>query len=356
LVARDGSGSFSRELWQKCAQFGLLGLPIPVEYGGQGQDLLTTIVAMEALGRGCRDNGLIFSLNAQMWACQMPLLRYGTETQKQEWLPKLVSGEAIGAHAITEPGAGSDVFSLTSRAEPIDDGYRLNGVKTFSTNAPLADLVLAFAYIDRSAENKPKLLTSFLVPRGTPGMSFGQPMNKMGLRTSPMGEVVFDDCCVPESARLGPEGVGAAIFNSAMEWERACIFASHVGAMERLLEDCISYARSRRQFGKPIAKFESIANKIADMKVALEASRLLLYYAGWLHGRGKNTVMESAIAKLFVSENHVRVALDALQLFGGYGYMQEYPIEREVRDALSGTLYSGTSEMQRKIIARCLRL
>ena len=356
LAARDGNGSFSRELWQKCAQFGLLGLPIPVEYGGQGQDLLTTIVAMEALGRGCRDNGLIFSLNAQMWACQMPLLRYGTEAQKRQWLPKLVSGEAIGAHAVTEPGAGSDVFSLTSRAEPINGGYRLNGVKTFSTNAPLADVVLAFAYIDRSAEKKPKLLTGFLVPRATPGMSFGQPMNKMGLRTSPMGEVIFDDCYVSESVRLGPEGVGAAIFNSAMEWERACIFAGHVGAMERLLDDCISYARSRRQFGQPIAKFESVGNKIADMKVALEASRLLLYYAGWLHGQGKTTVMESAIAKLFVSENHVRSALNALQLFGGYGYMKEYPIEREVRDALSGTLYSGTSEMQRKIIARCLRL
>jgi len=356
LAARDGNGSFSRELWHKCAQFGLLGLPIPVEYGGQGQDLLTTIVAMEALGRGCRDNGLIFSLNAQMWACQMPLLRYGTEAQKRQWLPKLVSGEAIGAHAVTEPGAGSDVFSLTSRAEPINGGYRLNGVKTFSTNAPLADVVLAFAYIDRSAEKKPKLLTGFLVPRATPGMSFGQPMNKMGLRTSPMGEVIFDDCYVSESERLGPEGVGAAIFNSAMEWERACIFAGHVGAMERLLDDCITYARSRRQFGQPIAKFESVANKIADMKVALEASRLLLYYAGWLHGQGKTTVMESAIAKLFVSENHVRSALNALQLFGGYGYMKEYPIEREVRDALSGTLYSGTSEMQRKIIARCLRL
>jgi alkylation response protein AidB-like acyl-CoA dehydrogenase len=171
-----------------------------------------------------------------------------------------------------------------------------------------------------------------------------------------MGEVIFDECHVPESARLGPEGVGAAVFNSAMEWERACIFASHLGAMERLLEDCIGYSRTRRQFGQPIAKFESVANKIADMKVALEASRLLLYHAGWLHDQGKNTVMESAIAKLFVSENHVRAALDALQLFGGYGYMKEYPIEREVRDALSGTLYSGTSEMQRKIIARCLRL
>jgi alkylation response protein AidB-like acyl-CoA dehydrogenase len=356
LAGRDGSGSFPRELWLKCANFGLLGLPIPVEYGGQGQDLLTTIVAMEALGRGCRDNGLIFSLNAQMWACEMPLLRYGSEAQKNRWLPKLVSGEAIGAHAITEPGAGSDVFSLSTRAEPVSGGYRLNGAKTFSTNAPVADLVLAFAYVDRSVARKPKLLTAFLVARGTPGMSFSQPMSKMGLRTSPMGEVVFDDCQVPDSARLGPEGAGVAIFNSAMEWERACIFASHVGAMERLLEDCISYARHRRQFGQPIAKFESVANKIADMKVALEASRLLLYYAGWLHGQGKNTIMESAIAKLFVSENHVRSALNALQLFGGYGYMKEYPIEREVRDALSGTLYSGTSEMQRKIIARCLRL
>jgi alkylation response protein AidB-like acyl-CoA dehydrogenase len=356
LLERDSSGSFSRELWTKCAQFGLLGLPIPADYGGQGQDLLTTIVAMEALGRGCRDNGLIFSLNAQMWACQMPLLRYGSEGQKRQWLPKLVAGEAIGAHAITEPGAGSDVFSLTSRAQPVNGGYRLDGVKTFSTNAPLADLVLAFAYIDRSGENKSKLLTSFLVARGTPGMSFSQPMSKMGLRTSPMGEVILDDCYVSEAARLGPEGVGAAIFNSAMEWERACIFASHVGAMQRLLDDCISYARGRRQFGQPIAKFESVGNKIADMKVALEASRLLLYYAGWLHGQGKNTIMESAIAKLFVSENHVRSALNALQLFGGYGYMKEYPIEREVRDALSGTLYSGTSEMQRKIIARCLHL
>jgi len=356
LMTRDSDGMFSRELWQKCAEFGLLGLPIPADYGGQGQDLLTTIVAMEALGRGCRDNGLIFSLNAQMWACQMPLLRYGSEAQKREWLPKLVSGAAIGAHAITEPGAGSDVFSLTSRAEPVSGGYRLNGVKTFSTNAPLADVVLAFAYIDRSAQDKPKLLTGFLLPRTTPGMSFGQPMSKMGLRTSPMGEVIFDDCQVPASARLGPEGAGAAIFNSAMEWERACIFAGHVGAMERLLEDCIGYARNRRQFGQPIAKFESVGNKIADMKVALEASRMLLYYAGWLHGQGKNTVMESAIAKLFVSENHVRSAMNALQLFGGYGYMKEYPIEREVRDALSGTLYSGTSEMQRKIIARCLRL
>jgi alkylation response protein AidB-like acyl-CoA dehydrogenase len=357
----DAEGGFDRAGWNKAAAFGLQGLPIPPEYGGQGRDLLTTTIAMEALGRGCRDNGLVFSINAQMWACQMPILAYGTEEQKRTWLPPLVAGTAIGAHAITEPGAGSDVFSLTARADRLGasgdgGGYRLNGAKTFSTNAPVADVAVAFAYLDRTADGKSRALTAFLVPRELPGVVFGRALHKMGLRTSPMGEVVFEDCRVPESARLGPEGAGMAIFNSAMEWERACIFAAHLGAMERLLDDCVRYARQRRQFGQPIAKFESVADKIADMKVAVEAGRFLLYRVGWLKQQGKSAVMEAAIAKLFVSETHVRAALDALQLHGGYGYMREYPIEREVRDALSGTLYSGTSEMQRKIIARSLGL
>jgi alkylation response protein AidB-like acyl-CoA dehydrogenase len=356
LEAHDDAGEFPRESWKACAEFGLLGLPIPTEYGGQGQDLLTTSIAMEALGRGCRDNGLVFSLNAQMWACEMPILHFGTEEQKRAWLPKMVSGAAIGAHAITEPGAGSDVFALAARAERVNGGYRLNGAKTFSTNAPVADMALAFAYVDRAAENKAKALTAFLVPRDTQGASFSRPIPKMGLRTSPMGEVVFEDCVVPESARLGAEGLGSQIFNSAMEWERACIFAAHLGAMDRTLDDCIRYARQRRQFGQPIAKFESVADRVADMKVAIDAGRLLLYRVGWMHGQGKSTVMESAIAKLFVSEAHKQAGLDALQIFGGYGYMKEYPIERELRDALSGTLYSGTSEMQRRIIARCLGL
>ena len=354
LEARDDAGTFSRDAWMKCAEFGVLGLPVPAEYGGQGLDLVTTTIAMEALGWGCRDNGLVFSLNAQMWAVQMPLVHYGSEDQKREWLPRLVTGRAIGAHAITEPGAGSDVFSLTTKAERRSGGYLLNGQKTFATNAPVADLALAFAYLQRDGERP--ALTAFLVPRGTPGVTFGNPIPKMGLRTSPMGEVIFEDCFVPDSARLGPEGAGMRIFNSAMEWERACIFAGHLGAMERLLDDCISYAKKRKQFGQPNAKFESIADKIVDMKVAIEAGRWLLYKVGWLAGKGKNAVLEAAMAKLFVSEMHNQAALAALQLHGGYGYMKEYPIEREVRDALSGTLYSGTSEMQRKIIARCLGL
>ncbi len=354
LERRDHEGTFPRDCWRKCAEFGLLGLPVPAEYGGQGQDLVTTTIAMEALGWGCRDNGLVFSLNAQMWAVQMPLAHYGSDAQKREWLPKLVSGQTIGAHAITEPGAGSDVFALTTRAERKGDGYVLNGQKTFATNAPVADLALAFAYLQR--EGKAPALTAFLVPRGAKGVTFGKPISKMGLRTSPMGEVIFEDCFVPETSRLGPEGAGMRIFNSAMEWERACIFAGHLGAMERLLDDCVAYAKQRRQFGQPIAKFEAVASRIADMKVAIEAGRWLLYKVGWLTGQGKNAVLEAAIAKLFVSEMHSKAALDALQLHGGYGYMKEYPIEREVRDALSGTLYSGTSEMQRKIIASCLGL
>jgi alkylation response protein AidB-like acyl-CoA dehydrogenase len=352
----DATGGFPREKWRKCAAFGLQGLPISPEYGGQGQDLITTTAAMEALGYGCRDNGLVFSINAQMWACEMPIARYGTPEQKREWLPRLVSGEAIGAHAITEPDSGSDVFSLKARAERIAEGYRLNGAKTFSTNAPVADVVLAFAYVDRTAEGRKPALTGFLVPRGTGGVTFSRPIEKMGLRSSPMGEVVFEDCVVPVASRLGREGAGMAIFNAAMEWERACIFAAHLGAMERLLEDCIAYARGRRQFGQPIGKYESVADRIVNMKVAIEAGRFLLYRVGWLKQRDKSAVMEAAIAKLFVSEAHVRAALDALQIHGGYGYMKEYPVEREVRDALSGTLYSGTSEMQRKIIARCLGL
>jgi alkylation response protein AidB-like acyl-CoA dehydrogenase len=354
LEQRDHAGAFPRDEWRKCAEFGLLGLPVPTSYGGQGQDLVTTTIAMEALGWGCRDNGLVFSLNAQMWAVQMPLAHYGSEEQKKTWLPKLVNGTCIGAHAITEPGAGSDVFSLSSRAVRKDGGYVLNGQKTFATNAPVADVALVFAYLQRDGQSP--ALTAFIVPRGTRGVTFGNPIPKMGLRTSPMGEVVLEDCHVPESARLGPEGGGMRIFNSAMEWERACIFAGHLGAMERLLDDCIAYAKQRRQFGQPIAKFESVADRVADMKVAIEAGRYLLYKVGWLHGQGKNAVLEAAMAKLFVSEMHSKAALDALQLYGGYGYMKEYPIEREVRDALSGTLYSGTSEMQRKIIARCLGL
>jgi alkylation response protein AidB-like acyl-CoA dehydrogenase len=354
LVERDRRGLFDRERWRRCAEFGIPGLPIPSAWGGSGQDLTTTLLAMEALGYACRDSGLVFSLNAQMWAVQLPLLHFGTEVQKQRWLPGLCRGELIGAHAMTEPGSGSDAMALSTRAVRDGDVYVLTGTKTFVTNAPVADLVLVFATVDPAARFAG--VTGFLVERGTPGLGLSDPISKMGLRTSPMGEVVLEGCRVPVGNRLGAEGGGLKLFNAAMEWERACIFASHLGAMERLLEDTIAYAKERKQFGQPIGRFAPVADAIVDTKVAIEAGRLLLYRVGARKDAGEDAILDAAIAKLFVSEAHVRQTLSAMQIHGGYGYTTELGIERELRDALPGTIYSGTSEMQRKIIARLLGL
>lgn len=354
LIERDRRGEFSRENWRKCAQFGIQGLPIPHEYGGVGADIMTTMLAMEGLGYGCRDNGLIFALNAQLWSVQLPILTYGTEAQKQRYLPGLCSGELIGAHGMTEPDSGSDAYSLHTHARRCDEGYVLNGSKIFVTNAPMADLAVIFATLD---SNKGMWgITAFLVERGRPGFSVSRDLEKMGLRTSPMGEVILQDCFVPIENRLGPEGAGARVFNSSMEWERSCILASHVGAMERQLEACIKYARERRQFGQAIGKFQSVANRIADMKVRLETARLILYKVAWLKKTGKSAVMEAALAKLYLSECFVQSSLDAIRIHGGYGYMAEFEIERDLRDAIGGTLYSGTSDIQRTIITRLLGL
>lgn len=354
LVEHDRRGLFSREKWQKCAEFGIQGLSIPPEYAGTDADILTTMFVMEGLGYGCGDNGLLFALNAQMWSVQRPILTFGTEAQKQSYLPALCRGELIGAHGMSEPHSGSDAYSLRTRAEKRDDGYLLNGSKVFVTSAPVADLALVFATIN------PKLgrwgITAFLVEKGTPGFTVSRDVEKMGLRTAPMGELILQDCFVPVENRLGAEGAGASIFNSSMEWERSCILASQIGAMARQLETCISYARQRQQFGQAIGKFQSVSNRIADMKVRLETARLLLYKVAWLKKMGKPATMEAAMAKLYLSECFVQSSLDAIRIHGGYGYMTEFEVERDLRDAIGGTLYSGTSDIQRNIIAGLLGL
>ncbi len=351
---RDRRASFDRELWRRCGEFGLLGLPIPEAYGGTGQSLTTAILAMEALGRGCRDNGLVFSLNAQMWAVQMPLQRFGSEGLRRRHLPALCRGERIGAHAMTEPGSGSDAMALSTRAVRDGAGYVLDGTKTFVTNGPVADLAVVFATVDPSA--RAAGVTAFLVERGTPGLHLSEPISKMGLRSSPMGELVLEGCRVSAESRLGAEGAGAAVFSAAMEWERACIFAAHLGAMERLLEQTIAYSRERRQFGGPISGFTPIADALVDARVAIEAGRLLLYRVGARKDAGLDASLEASMAKLFVSEAHVRQAMAAVQIHGGYGYATEMGIERELRDAIPGTIYSGTSELQRTTIARRMGL
>ena len=354
LVKREDAGEFPREAWQACARFGVQGLPVPAGLGGAGADVVTTALVMEALGYGCRDNGLLFSLNAQMWSIELPLVAFGTPAQQRAYLPGMVSGEVIGAHAMTEPGSGSDALHMSTRAERRGEHYLLKGTKQYITNAPVADVLLVYA----ADPGRPGLpgLSAFLVDAGTPGLVVSGSFEKMGLRTSPMGEVTLQDCLVPAGSRLGPEGAGMAIFNSSMEWERSCLFASVAGAMRRQLETCVAYARSREQFGQPIGKFQGVSGKLADMYVRLEAARSLIYKVAWLKAQGRSAPAEAAAAKLFTSEAFVRSSQDAIQVHGAYGYMKEAGIERDLRDAVAGTIYSGTSEIQRVVLARMLGL
>jgi hypothetical protein len=352
--SRDARGEFSRELWRRCATFGIQGLPVPEAYGGSGEDALTTFLTLEALGYGCLDGGLTFSLNAQMWSIEMPILRFGREEQKRHYLPALCAGSLIGGHAMTEPNTGSDAFAMRTTATKRGDGYVLDGNKTFVSNAPVADFFLVFARTDPAKGAFG--LSAFLVDRDTPGVTLGRELHKMGLRTSPMAEVVFEDCEVSADAMLGVPGAGMALFNHSMDWERGGILACAIGTMERQLERCIAYARERMQFGRPIGKFQAVAHRIVDMKLRLETARLLLRRLGWLRAAGKPTRIESAMVKMYLSECFLQSSLDAVQIFGGYGYMTEYELEREVRDAVGSRIYSGTSDIQRNIIAGGLGL
>jgi len=354
VIERDRDRRFSRELWTRCAEFGVQGFPFPEQYGGSSGDLQSTMLLMEGLGYGCRDSGLLFAINAQMWAVQMPILRFGTDAQKERYLHRLCNGESIGAFGVTEPDAGSDVFSLRTSATREGDCYVLNGTKTFSTNAPVADLFLIFATVDRRRGFMG--VTAFIVEGGCPGFKVSREIDKMGLRTSPMAELILEDCRVPASNRLGREGNGAAIFEDTLEWERSSILAALLGSMERQLEQCTSYARERNQCGKPIGKYQSVANRLVDMKVRLETARLILYKVGWLKAFQGKAGMEAAIAKLYVSEAWIKSCLDAVQIHGGYGFTTEYEVERDLRDSIASTLYSGTSEIQRNIIARYMGL
>lgn len=352
MIERDRDQIFHREGWRKCAEFGALGLPIPPEYGGMGLGITDVIAVMEGLGYGALDQGLLFSINAHLWTNSLPILKFGTEEQKRRYLPGLSNGELIGANGASEPDAGSDIFSMRTRAERRGDCYFLTGTKTFVSNAPVADVFVVYATVD------PKLgamgITAFIVDRDTPGLVVGKHIEKMGLRTSPMAELVFDNCAIPVGNRLGREGRGVAIFESSMEWERGCILANYLGVMRRQLKRAIEHVRTRKQFGLPIGKYQSVANRVVDMRVRLDACRPMVYRIGWLKEKNRPATLEASAAKLMVSEALVESCRDAMQIFGGYGYMVEQGIEREMRDAMGSTIYSGTSEIQRNLIAKCL--
>lgn len=344
---RDMHAAFSRDLWEHCARFGLQGLLVPAEWGGGGQDLLSAVAVLEGIGYAGRDNGLIFSVAAHAASCAAPISGHGSRAQKEEWLPRLAGGSAIGATGITEPGSGSSALEMRTTAERSGDGWVLRGAKTFVTNAPVADLFLVYARTSSGFGG----ISCFLLERDTEGLAVGPPIAKMGLRTSPMAEVFLDGCRVSDEALLGGAGSGALVFTQAMEVERLLVMAPALGTIQRLVERCTEHARTRKAGGVAIGRHQAVSHRIADMEVALESARLLLYRAAWLRSSKGAAMRESAIAKLAVSEAYVDCCRSAMQLFGGYGYTVEYEIERELRDALSATLYVGTSEIQRNLIA-----
>lgn len=345
VARRDRDAEFSRRAWNACAELGIQGLPMPKQHGGADADPLTFTCAMEALGYACTDNGLLFALGAQICSVQAPLLRFGTEEQQARYLPGLCDGTIVGAHAMTEDRSGSDAFSLATTATRDGNHFVLNGAKRFITAGPVADVVVVFA------RTKPtggfSGLSLFLVDRSTPGLHVGPPMAKMGLRTSPLGELALNDCRVHQDQLLGPAGAGFAIFNHSMEWERSHIFACSVGAMQRQLDqvrDCIAARRS------------PLARTVGDLALRLHTARLLLYKVAWLRGQGRPAALHASMAKLQVSESFLASSLDALSVLGAAGDPSAGGLERDLRDAVGGCIYSGTSNIQRDIIGAKLGL
>jgi alkylation response protein AidB-like acyl-CoA dehydrogenase len=351
---RDAVPYFSHREWRLCGELGLLGSCVPERYGGQGHDALTVARVVEGFARGCSDGGLVFSACAHLFACAMPIAEHAGDELKDRVLPRLASGEWVGANAITEAEAGSDVYSLRSRA--IRDGprYLLTGTKTFVTNGPVADCFLVYA----STEPTHGYLgiSAFVVDGDTPGLTRGEHFDKIGLIGAPVCELRLEDCPVDATNRVGPEGGGAVVFRSSMEWERACLFAQYLGVMDRQLEDVIAFARRRRQFGKALGRHQAVAHRAAEMKLRLDAGRLLLHRACWLKSRGLESSLEVSLAKLAISEGAVRSGLDAIQIFGALGVKTETGIAASLYDAIPSTIFSGTSEIQRDLIARGLGL
>jgi L-prolyl-PCP dehydrogenase len=354
IEARADRPYFGEDEWRLCGELGVLGACVPRQYGGGGHDALTVARVVEGFANGCRDTGLVFSACAHLFAVAMPVAEHGSDELKARVLPRLVTGEWVGANAITEAEAGSDVFSLCTRAVRDGDAYLLSGTKTFVTNGPVADCFLVYA----STEPTHGYLgiSAFLVDGDATGLIRGEHFDKVGLAGAPVCELRLEDCRVDASNRIGGEGAGAAVFQSSMAWERACLFAQYLGVMDRQLDEVVAFAKQRRQFGKPLGRHQAIAHRAADMKLRLDAARLLLHRACWMKAQGQECGLEISLAKLAISEAAVQSGLDAIQIFGGLGIKTETAVAVPLLDALPATIFSGTSEIQRNLIARELGL
>ncbi|HUS65349.1 MAG TPA: acyl-CoA dehydrogenase family protein [Kofleriaceae bacterium] len=344
----DRAGAFWVEGWRACGRQGLHALCLPPAQGGAGGGMLAAVVALQALGQGCRDGGLVFAVASQLLTCTLPIARHGSAAVREQYLRGLAGGELVAAQAVSEPGAGSDVAAVRTTARAVPGGWSVSGSKTFTTLGPQADLAIVLARTDDGE------LVELVIPRD--GYRVSRPLEKIGVRTAPMCELFLEDAFVPEDHLLGTPGNGMLQFMAASEWERLGILAGSLGTMERRLELCVAYAREREQFGQPIGKFQAVAHRIAEMKLRVETSRLLLYHAAAQKDRTGRATIESALVKLHLSECAHANALDAVRVFGAAGCMEEAEVERELRDAVTGLVYSGTSDIQRNTIARLLGL
>jgi alkylation response protein AidB-like acyl-CoA dehydrogenase len=351
-LRRDKVGEFPAEEWKLIAESGLLGLPFDRTWGGMGQDLLTTMCVLEGLGNVCRDGGLNFSVSTHVVSTGVPIHRFGSPDLKSRYLPGICDGSRLGAHAITEPHGGSDAAGMRTTAVADGDNYVLNGEKCFISLGPVADTFLVYART--AAGSGPFGISVFVVDRDTPGFECGPPIDKMGLRTSPLGNLTFTDCVVPAANVVGRIGKGFLILDYVMKWEILCSFAITLGAALHRLGRCIEFARTRTQFGAPIACYQMISDKIVAMKIGIETARRWLYDTAEKFLAGEDVMVDVAIAKVLASEANLKSAADAVQIFGGRGYMTEHGIEKDLRDATGGTIYSGTTEVQRSKIARML--
>ncbi|MBS4200724.1 acyl-CoA dehydrogenase [Bacillus sp. FJAT-49732] len=349
-IEKMEAGEFPREALKKMGPLGLMGITVPETYGGSEMDFTSYIIAIHEISKISATMGVILSVHTSVGT--NPIVYFGTEDQKQKYVTKLAKGEYLGAFSLTEPNAGSDAANIQTRATRVDDHYKLNGTKAFVSNGGEADLYIVFALTDPNAGSRG--MTAFIVEKDTPGLIIGKDEKKMGLHGSRTVQITFEDALVPVENRLGEEGKGFKIALSNLNIGRIGIAAQALGIAEAAFEAAIKYAGERKQFGKPIAEQQGIAFKLSDMAAAVESSRLLVYRAADLWQRGIPCGKEASMAKLFTSKTAVEVATEALQVFGGYGYTKDYPVERYFRDAKITEIYEGTSEIQRIVIAKHL--
>jgi isovaleryl-CoA dehydrogenase len=342
----DEEERFPEENFRAMADMGLFGIALPEGYGGAGSDFFSCVLVMEELMRGCVSTGNTYGAHAIL--CTESLFRNGNEEQRRRFLPDLIAGKKIGALALTEPGAGSDALSLRCRAEKKGDGYVLNGSKTFITNGPIADV--AIVYAKTNPEAGPKGISAFIVEAGFPGFTRGKPMKKMGVRGSPTGELFFENCEVPSENLLGEENRGINVLMSGLDRERILWSIAPIGVAQGAFDLAFRYARERIQFGQPIIQFQMIQDILADMATEIQAGRVLSYWAATLAGRGKKVRLEASYSKLFCAEAGIRAVGQAMQVFGGYGFMREFPIERLYRDVKGIEFGAGTNQIQKLII------